>query len=93
MGSPNNKKKNNQNNSNDKKKEKKAPLFFFHGITPGLWVYINFIFALNRASHTQDLFIIEIPHVTFKLQFDFLTETQFATAIGEILEVFIVPCI
>ncbi|KAI8921933.1 hypothetical protein DFJ77DRAFT_482199 [Powellomyces hirtus] len=62
------------------------PLVFIHGLGGGLWCYIKFIGKLWYAQRHRPIYIIELPHVSYRLEKDAPEAGAFVGAVNSMLD-------
>ncbi len=61
---------------------KQPPLFFFHGISPGIWFYLPFLARLGKG---REIIMLEVPHIVTQLSFEAPDLTETVESLAEIL--------
>lgn len=65
---------------------KSLPVVFFHGVGPGMWIYLPFLLRLWARHLDRDHIVVETPHITTSLAFKVPHWTHMVKAVEEALD-------
>jgi len=62
-----------------------APVVFCHGLGVGVLPYIDFLRKLLVAGVTQEVFCVELPHISMRIQPTVPSSSELVSNIGDML--------